>query len=315
MLSSFRLLNFHLLFLLYFLTSSIYGKDAPLNFSIIASKISGTPHYEFLDREAFDLLELSNEDWSSVTIGEAFIPAPRTAGEILTYLRQVESVLTSSKEKTISFQYGDREAITLKLPFLGRGNNGAVYEIEGPSNKESKVIKITLPRLQGIESSIIEYESLNFWVEAAKNSDSFLVPGQHEAHKLGFYRIMEKNEGITLTKYLLMLGAIHIDSALNKTASYNPNFLDGLYASEARQIADAIQSMITVINENPKHCVSLSPNNIHITYDPGSLAIKRIDLVDIGPVPSKLKSYQQLKTLNQFLELCAERLQKYLSIP
>ena len=315
MLGSFRLLILPSFLLFFSLSFPIFGKDAPLNFAHIASKISNAPRFEFLDKDAFEKLDLPHEDWSSVTIGNTQIPAPGKTSEILTYLRRVEQALTSCKESTIRFQYGNKEPITLRLPFLGRGNNGAVYEIAGPISEGKRVIKITLPRLQAIESSIIEYESYDFWVNAANNSHTFLVPKQHEAHKLGLYRIMEKNDGITLTKYLLMLGAIHIDNLEEKTASFDAQFLEGLYAASGKQIAQAIQSMISIIKDNPLHCVSLSPNNIHITYHKETLGIKRIDLVDIGPVPSKLSSYQKLDTFYQFLELCSERLQKYISIP
>lgn len=308
-------LNFPLIFLINFFTAPIYSKDAPLNFSRIANKISNTPYYEFLNKESFDLLELSDSDWSSMQIGTTYIQAPSKAGEILDRLKQIESELNGTKDSAISFKYGNRSSIILKLPFLGRGKNGAVYEIQSPLVNEEKVIKIALPRLQSIQSGIIEYESYDFWSEAASNAGTFFIPKQYEVHKLGLYRIMEKNKGITLTKYLLMLGAIRIDDLNKKSTSFNPNFLNGIYRVEANKIAKALESMIHIVTTNPKYCVSLSPNNIHVTFDASNLTIERIDLVDIGPVPSKLGVYQNLTNFNQFLELCAERLQKYISLP
>ena len=314
MLGSSRVWCFLSFILLQFFTPMSYGRDAPLNFARIAERISRTPQFEFLNRENFDLLDLTEDDWSSIKIDNIFIPAPKKAAELLSYLKQVEELLNSIDKPSIKFRYGNQKPINIKIPFLGRGHNGAVYEIEAESN-HPKVIKITLPRLQAIQSAILEQESYDFWANAAYNSGYFFVPKQYEVHKLGFYRIMEMNKGITLTKYLLMLGAIHIDSISHKNTSYDENFISGTYSKQANLIAQAIQSMLTVIQENPEYCVSLSPNNIHVTYDLDSLAINRIDLVDIGPVPSKLNAYLHLESFEQYLKLCAERLKKYVSEP
>ncbi|MFK7823179.1 MAG: hypothetical protein AB8G05_03425 [Oligoflexales bacterium] len=312
MLGSSRFLCLLLFFISQFNSSITYSRDAPLNLARIANKISPIRDFNFQNLEAFNLLELSEDDWSSIKIDGMYIPAPKKASKLLRYLTKVQEVLNSSDKTTAKLQFGDREPITIKLPFLGRGHNGAVYEIE-TSFAEKKVIKFTLPRLQAVQSAIIEYEGYDFWLYEASKSRNFSIPIQYDAHKLGFYRTMEKNNGITLTKFLLMLGAIHIDDLASKETSFNDKFLSGIYSVQATQIAQAIQSMIGIISNNPKRCVSLSPNNIHVTYDLENLAIERIDLVDIGPVPSKLAVYQQLENFNQFLELCAERLKKYLT--
>ena len=288
-----------------------------------AFKLTGSFTFQDLTK-----LKLKDQLFEDVYINDFKIKAPTSYMELMSYLDDISSKLDHlSSVGYARFQYGNKLAVTLKLPFLGRGQNGAVYEIVSGKPNENKVIKITLPKYKSLYAAIQEYRSYEFWQKSRINK-AFSVPKEFEAHKGGLFRIMEKNEGVTLTKAMLKFGMLSFDpnsveTLLSPGAQMkfkNPQvFIDkgalhGPFQSEIKKIDKAMMDLVELAVNNPEYCTSLSPNNIHVTFEDDSYTtIKSIDLVDIGPVHSKLKTYKKVQCFDDYMKIAQDRLVKYLT--
>lgn len=290
------------------------------------SESSGKPKpYTFKDLIKSQLKDNLYED---IYINDDKIKAPTNFMELMTYLDEVSSKLDHlSSVGYARFQYGKKLAVTLKLPFLGRGQNGAVYEIVSGKLNDNKVIKITLPKYKSLYAAIEEYRSYEFWKKESRGK-AFAVPKEFEVHHGGLFRIMEKNEGVTLTKAMLKFGLLSFDpnsvEALlspgtklkfkSPQVSIHRSALAGAYQLEIKKIDKAMMDLIQLVVKNPGYCTSLSPNNIHVTFEDDSYTkIKSVDLVDIGPVYSKMKIYKTVKNFDDYLKISQDRLVKYLT--
>lgn len=240
------------------------------------------------------------------------IPAPSSSAELLLYLKTIHFYLNSCTRDSVEIRYGQGHTYHLRLPFLGQGQNGAVYEILGSNPK--MVIKIPHPTPKAINACKSEHRAYRFWRRQVKNQP-FRVPFEFGSNKFGLFRVMEKIEGETLTKVLIREGLLlqDLNHPYHIKVSYHPQ-QEPSY--KIRQIMHAISAMLKILVSNPHMCTSISPNNILVhpmkRSKPNNL---NITLVDIGVTSGKITTYQKISSFEEYLTLAANRLEKYLSSP
>lgn len=147
---------------------------------------------------------------------------------------------------------------TVRLPKIGEGENGVVYDY---AEAENSVLKLAKPRAYSREHLVQEYEVTDFF-----DRHGVPVPKVLENDPHGSFLIKERLAGESLARIYQRLGPP--DAALHRTVR----------AAVERFIA----GLIELFEGHPEAKTSVSPNNIFVVADGGQA---RCLLVDTGPAP------------------------------
>jgi hypothetical protein len=198
------------------------------------------------------------------------------------------------------------------LPYLGRGQNGAVYEIVGET--EEKVIKIPFGNTYALNTCRDEADAYIFWQRQSREQP-FTVPKQFTTNSFGLFRITAKIPGETLTKTLIRWGLLR-ESVENSNQILTNIPLEADKQPHFKKLHAALTAMRKIMLKHPRYTNSLSPDNIIVTQENYGVSNEvQITLVDIGVCVGKLKLYENMETFADYLNYAANRLAKYLRSP
>ena len=147
---------------------------------------------------------------------------------------------------------------TVRLPKIGEGENGVVYDY---AEADNSVLKLAKPRAYSREHLVQEYEVTEFF-----DQHGVPVPKVLESDPHGSFLIKERLAGESLSRLYQTLGT-------PETPRYN-----AVRTAVERFIGELLEMFV----QHPEAKTSLSPNNIFVVLD-GSQA--RCLLVDTGPAP------------------------------
>jgi hypothetical protein len=165
--------------------------------------------------------------------------------------------LHAMRSATATIEVAGRK-YTVRLPRLGEGENGLVYEyLEDDRN----VLKLAKPRTYCREHIKEEHESTSLFM-----SKEIPVPRILESDPYGSFMIKEKLAGESLAKTYEKLGG--------------PGSPD--YWKARSVVEEFIGRLLDLFIEYPHAKISISPNNIFLIMDENTC---RCLLVDTGPAP------------------------------
>jgi hypothetical protein len=171
--------------------------------------------------------------------------------------RHIIDGLHGTQSATATIQVAGRR-YTVKLPRLGEGENGLVYEYKEDNRT---VLKLAKPRAYCRDHIRVEHESTSLFM-----SKGIPVPEILESDPYGSYMVKEKLAGESLAKTYDNLGG--------------PSSPD--YWKVRSVVEDFIGRLLDLFVEYPEAKISVSPNNIFIIMDDNTC---RCLLVDTGPAP------------------------------
>jgi hypothetical protein len=259
----------------------------------------------------------TENNFATIYIDDDKVSSPQSIKEIEQYLIRIKELVSKKTSGYIKFKYGNNLELKLKVPYLGIGKHGMVFDIinENSEIDADKILKLNiLNGKNGLLSAIDEHQHYDGWQKKATNY-SFTVAKLYEYHPSGLFSIKAKNHGISLTRMLMQLGLIYIVDNEAKTTGFNKLTDQDLKKPKIKQIFTAIFDMLDVIKNDPSYCTSLSPNNIFVAFKDKSKVIEKIELIDYGKTKNdkKVEKYIALKHANQYIEIAAERLKKYIT--
>ena len=275
----------------------------------------------------FDAADIVKKCQDLVINGQKIL-RPQNESELIPYMKKITSALEqSAPDVPIRFQYGEGQVLKLNPKMLGKGGNTLVYEVINESgDKSGKVIKFTRPDKKSLNSVIKDIEYSKFWLESPL-PDSFSVPKYTYCDPATMFRIAEKSDGVPLTELLLRVGIFGFDrdDPANPTTYFNVGRMRDKSVSEhLKPLAEAVVDMLDTMKENPEHYTSLSPDNIHVTFEPcdqdaadniGTGRITKVELIDIGVNKNRKEQYKDLRSFEGYLGFMFStyRLGRYLS--
>jgi hypothetical protein len=189
---------------------------------------------------------------------------------------------------------------------LGHGYRGAVFKIQD----QPLVAKISHNDPLSREKLLEEVKATYSW-ERASAGQGFRVARIVSYSDNEGVAIKEFINGETVAAFLIRQDVFEV----NKDGS-------GLRAlpitSQKTQVAlnkvgAAIEKMLRLQREGSVPAVSLSPNNIMVTYDDEfQTRVKDVILVDLGPSASKSTEFLPIKTMADYLSYSLQRMNGYL---
>jgi hypothetical protein len=174
---------------------------------------------------------------------------------------------------------------TVKLPRMGEGENGLVYEYQEDSEA---VLKIAKPRTYSRDHLKAEHE-----VTCVFESRGIPVPRILESDPYGSFMIKEKLAGESLAKVYDTLGG-----------SDNP------YYQKVRSTVEAfIERLLVLFREYPETKTSISPNNIFVISSGEDC---RCLLVDTGPAP--FHDYSKFAFPEYWFKVIPQKIRQYKAV-
>ena len=268
-----------------------------------------------IDFDAADIVKKCRD----LVINGQKIPSPQNESELVPYMEKMllaleQSALEESAPGApICFQYGEGQSVKLNPKMLGKGANSVVYEVINESgDKSGEVIKFTRPRNKSLNSVIKDIEHSEFWLESPLPG-SFSVPGYIYCDPAAMFRIAEKSEGVPLTEVLLRAGiyGFDLDDPTDPTIYLNVGRMRDKSVSEhMKPVAEAVVDMLDTMKKNPEHYTSLSPDNIHVTFESCDQVagettrtgrITKVELIDIGISENRKEQYKDLHSFEGYL--------------
>jgi YgiT-type zinc finger domain-containing protein len=147
---------------------------------------------------------------------------------------------------------------TVRLPRLGEGENGVVYEYD---EDDRTVLKLAKPRPYCRDHVKVEHEVTSLFM-----SKGIPVPAILECDPFGSFMVKEKLAGESLAKTYDKLGGAE-----------SPG-----YWRVRSVVEDFISRLMELFKQYPEAKISVSPNNLFIIMDDDAC---RCLLVDTGPAP------------------------------
>ena len=212
-------------------------------------------------------------------------------------------------DEFITLKYGGETYIFNATP-LGVGERGVVY----PLFNKKYVIKIPKNDLKSMRILQEEKASSDFWYEISQNSHiNFSVPKKVKEHPLGFFSIMERIDGQTLTDVLIRFNIVRIDKQ-QKTASIPPRVESHRTQTSMNKIAQAIMDLVRTFQKNPEFSLSISPNNILVTFSDEKMEqVNKVYLIDFGLDSGYHTNYGNTKDFEDYLDIARLKIQGYLA--
>lgn len=174
---------------------------------------------------------------------------------------------------------------TVKLPKIGEGENGVVYEYQ---ENKTTVLKLAKPRPYSRDHLKEEYEVTDFF-----EKQKIPVPRILESDPYGSYMIKEKLAGESLAKIYHDLGGA-------ETQAHR------LVRSSVERF---VNQLIELFGKNPETKTSVSPNNIFILLAGNSCQCL---LVDTGPAP--FHDYSQFDFAEYWEKVIPEKIKRYQAV-
>jgi hypothetical protein len=263
----------------------------------------------------FDEYLIQNNIFAEVVIDDTVIYPPKNVQDIEYYLQQITNKLLECHKETLIFQYGNMLKVILKSPCLGIGDHAYIFEILNENNTSTnKILKLNIKQYsKSLKAGMKESYNYLFWEDKAINY-SFTVTKIYFCHPFGLYSIKEKNNGVSLTKVLIDKKLIFVIDYVNNITSYKQVTNKEIKKLNIEKICVAIFDLLSIMKVTPSSCCSISPNNIFIKFKNNTDQIKNIELIDYGISDNKMETYFKIETFNQYLEIAAERMAKYLKL-
>lgn len=239
----------------------------------------------------------------------SLIPPPRTFGDLPAYVERIHRAIQGSPTGKFPLLAGGQRVTAQSRP-LGEGDLGVVYALEGTH----RVIKI--PKggsIVGASKLAREAESGEFWEKQASATGLFTTPKTHAGDKLGLFAIRERYEGESVTDYLIRHGVLRIEDD-GKKVVYGKSLAEIQADPDLGRIWKVLSEMLAIMKRNPGYYLSISPNNIYVSYkDPRTKTeISEVSLIDVGLGNGAVDKYAGVHTLREYLDLAINRLEKYL---
>ena len=193
---------------------------------------------------------------------------------------------------------------------LGRGERGTVY----PLVETDKVIKIPKNDAKSLRILQEEKASSDFWYEASKKPGmNFSVPQKFSEHPLGYFSVMERIHGKTLTDVLIQLKIMHISKSHHAVAMDLNPALSPMKKKSLKKIERAIVDLVKVFRQNPNFSLSISPNNILVSFrDADKMDVDKVYLIDFGLDSGYHTDYSKTKSFEHYLATAREKIEGYL---
>lgn len=233
-------------------------------------------------------IEEAPEDLASVRIPANKIPEVKVNGvtitppsffdELVPFMDRVHEQILAGQDQFELEVNGEK--IIAKLPPLGQGNQGIAYR-----TLDNKVIKLPRNHLTAMASILLEDAPSQFWYEHSTNA-SFAATQRFRTNQLGIFAISELDQGEPMVHLFFKAGMLKVEDGEVKIA---PQSEWKIAASEIQKITAAVGDLVSIMNETPQMSLSISPNNLHITYaDADEKIIDKVTLLDFGPFLERL---------------------------
>jgi hypothetical protein len=174
---------------------------------------------------------------------------------------------------------------TVKLPKIGEGENGVVYEYQ---ENKATVLKIAKPRPYSRDHLKEEYEVTDFF-----EKQGVPVPRILDSDPYGSYMIKEKLAGESLARIYHDLGGP--ESARHQTVR--------------NAVERFVNQLIELFDKHPETKTSVSPNNIFVIMETAGCQCL---LVDTGPAP--LHDYSQFDFAEYWEKVIPEKIKRYQAV-
>jgi len=189
--------------------------------------------------------------------------------------------LSASGDTLVQVELPSRRC-TVRLPKIGEGENGVVYEYE---ESDGAVLKLAKPRAYSRDHILVECEVTEFF-----DSHGVPVPRIVDFDPHGNFAIKERLDGESLATLYDRLGAP--DSSRHRVVR----------ASVQR----FCEQLIEIFGQHPGVKTSISPNNIFVVLDGSDC---RCLLVDTGPAP--LHDYSTFDFATYWQETIPQKIARY----
>jgi hypothetical protein len=294
-----------------FIKNTFCQKTKPINDS---SSISSENSNKKAFLKSFNINKIDNieREFAEIYINGIFISPPTSIKKINKYLNKIKDQLNANVDGTATFKYGNNLDIQIKLPILGAGKHGLVFEIIDETEEIKKIFKLNIKQgVLSLKAGIKERYNYTFWNDQAK-SYSFEVASMYDVHPYGLYMIKEKNNGVSLTSYLISQNIIFQNEKKKKKVDFKTLTQAELDESPIKEISQAVLDLLDVIKNNRKNCTSISPNNIFLEFNTQTNSIQKVELIDYGISTHKIYSYFYITNFNQYIKMSSKRLTFYL---
>ncbi len=258
----------------------------------------------------FYLNKLNYNNFSTVYIDDEIINSPKNVNEIAQFLENIKTTIMSKTGDSFVFKYGNELQLKLKLPYLGKGDNALVFSIINDNKTSNKVLKLNILRgNRGLVAAQREVKNYFFWAKYSKNN-SFSFAELHDYSHNGLYHIKEKNQGVSLAKFLVNKGLLVRKDKKYTAKVFTPVNNNQMQDKQVKKVMVALSDLLHIITQNPNNAITISPNNIFIEFKDVTDCIKKIELIEYGNAVKSLRIFNEIKTFEQYLDFAVSKLNK-----
>lgn len=220
---------------------------------------------------------------------------------------QVKNAASSTQAISLKFS---GNTYTFKPVPLGQGERGIVYPMLDPS----QVIKIPKNNLKSLRIHQEEKLCSDFWYRQSQDPNiNFSVPIKYVDHPLGFFSVMERIKGPTLTQVLIRLNLIAIDRQKKLAVLKPKHLLSDQQLKSLKTIEQAVMDLIKVMRKKRQYSLSISPNNILVTLSKSKeVQVDKVYLIDFGLDSGYHTKYEEVKDFDQYLVIARNKIEGYL---
>jgi hypothetical protein len=255
-------------------------------------------------------INLKHNSFATVYIDDEIINPPKNLHEVEQFLEKIKTTIMGKTGDTTVFKYGDELQLTLKLPYLGKGNNSVVFSIINDDQTSTKVFKLNVLRgNKGLVLAQREIKNYAFWSKYSKNN-SFSIAELYDYNYNGLYHIKKKNTGISLADFLVNKGLFIIKDKKYKAKVFTSVNNNQMQNKQVKKVMVALSDLLHIITQNPSNPITISPYNIFIEFENDMDCIKKIELIEYGHAVSSVHIFNQIKTFDQYLYFAELKLNK-----
>ena len=257
-------------------------------------------------------LELAQKTNAAITIGKNTTFFNSKFKDYLRNVRTLNQLIGAPSlqaKEQIKLAY-DKQTYKFLAKPIGRGERGTVYPLVGLH----QVIKIPKADPKSIRILQEEKASSDFWYKQSQNPNiNFSVPKKLIEHPLGLFSIMERVDGLTLTDVLIRFKVMLIAKDLKSVSLNSQEHLSHKQRVSLDKIEQAIMDLVRVFRQSPQFKLSISPNNILITFsDKGMTQVDKVYLIDFGLDSGYHTNYSNMESFEHYLLTARRKIEGYL---
>jgi hypothetical protein len=232
------------------------------------------------------------------------LDGPRWFGDVIPFLRALKAEI-STDGRVVALRVGGTPIRIMSSP-LGKGNAGLVYA----TTDGQRVVKMPRANWWAVASLLDEAPSERFWARVGARA-GFTVPRTECASRAGLYAVRRRLHDESLGDFLTRRRLFVYNPRTREYVAARP--VEALAAdADLRIVWPGVKAMIDTMRDTPQFALSLAPSNVFVEYvRAGRRRVKRVGLVDVGPVEKAADSYGAMDSPITYLNYCAGRLTKY----